>query len=90
MTDDPAERAARQAHLQQAESDFTPLPFDDAAARSLGRVAADIRRMGRKRSARAYDALIAAIAVSRQLPLHTTNTDDYTGINGLTVISIPR
>ena len=28
-----AERAARQAHLQQAEADFVPLPFDAAAAR---------------------------------------------------------
>lgn len=28
-----AERAARQAVLQQAESDFDPLPFDDRAAR---------------------------------------------------------
>ena len=31
-----AERAARQAHLQQAEADFVPLPFDAAAARSFG------------------------------------------------------
>jgi tRNA(fMet)-specific endonuclease VapC len=29
---DEAERAARQAHLQQAEADFDPLPFDAAAA----------------------------------------------------------
>ncbi len=28
------ERVARQAHLQQAEADFDPLPFDAAAARS--------------------------------------------------------
>ena len=27
------ERAARQAHAQQAEADFDPLPFDAAAAR---------------------------------------------------------
>lgn len=27
------ERAARQAHLQQAEADFDPLPFDGPAAR---------------------------------------------------------
>jgi len=32
-----AERAARQAHLQQAEADFDPLPFDARAARSFGR-----------------------------------------------------
>jgi predicted nucleic acid-binding protein len=31
------ERAARQAHLQQAEADFDPLPFDAAAARASPR-----------------------------------------------------
>ena len=30
------ERVARQAHLQAAESDFDPLPFDGAAARAFG------------------------------------------------------
>ena len=29
------ERAARQAHLQQAEADFEPVPFDANAARAL-------------------------------------------------------
>ena len=57
------ERAARQAHLQQAEADFDPLPFDAAAARSFGRVAAGMHRAGRKPAARAYDAMIAAIAI---------------------------
>ena len=61
-------RAARQAHLQQAEADFDPLPFDAAAARSFGRVAAALRQVGRKPAARAYDAMIAAIAVSNDLP----------------------
>ena len=45
-------RAARQAHLQQAEADFDPLPFDAAAARAFGQVAADLRRAGRNVSAR--------------------------------------
>lgn len=31
--------AERQAHLQLTEADFTPLPFDAAAARAFGRVA---------------------------------------------------
>ena len=53
VTDDLEERAARLAHLQQAESDFAPLPFDAASARSFGRVAADLRRSGRKPTARA-------------------------------------
>jgi len=47
------ERAARQAHLQQAEADFEPLPFDAAAARAFGRVAAVLRQAGRKPAARA-------------------------------------
>lgn len=41
-----SERAARQAHLQAAEADFDPLPFDAAAARSFGLVAASLRRAG--------------------------------------------
>ena len=41
---DDLERAARQAHLQQAEADFDPLPFDAAAARAFGRVTASLRR----------------------------------------------
>jgi tRNA(fMet)-specific endonuclease VapC len=45
---DERERAARQAHLQQAEADFDPLPFDAHAARAFGRVAASLRRARRK------------------------------------------
>lgn len=72
-TDDPRERAARQAHLQQAEADFTPLAFDAPAARAFGAVAASLRRAGRKPAARAYDALIFATAVAEGLPLFTCN-----------------
>lgn len=83
------ERAARQAQLQQAESDFDPIAFDAAAARAFGRVAADLRRSGRKTSARAYDALIAAVAVANDLPLYTANPKDFDGIDGLVVVAIP-
>ncbi len=84
------ERAARQAHVQQAEADFEPLPFDANAARSFGRVAAGLRRAGRKPAARAYDAMIAAIAVSNDLPLHTCNPRDFTAIDELTVVAVPH
>ena len=84
------ERAARQAHVQQAEADFEPLPFDADAARSFGRVAAGLRSAGRKPAARAYDAMIAAIAISNDLPLHTCNPRDFTGIEELTVIGVPH
>ena len=85
-----AERAARQAHLQQAESDFDPLPFDAAAARSFGQVAAALRRSGRKPAARAYDAMIAAVGIANDLPIHTCNPADFTGIPGLVVVSVPH
>ena len=87
---DPAERAARQAHLQQAEADFDPIPFDAAAARAFGRVAASLRRSGRKPGARSYDALIAATALSRKLPVYTANAEDYRGIEGLVVLAVPH
>jgi predicted nucleic acid-binding protein len=90
VTDDPSERAARQAHLQQAEADFDPIPFDEAAARAFGRVAASLRSSGRKRAARAYDALIAAVAVANDLPLHTVNPHDFEGIDNLEVVAVPH
>lgn len=86
---DEGERARRQAHLQQAEADFVPLPFDAGAARAFGQVAASLRRSGRKASARAYDAMIAATALANELPLHTCNPDDFEGIEGLEVIAVP-
>jgi tRNA(fMet)-specific endonuclease VapC len=90
VTEDDDERSRRQAVLQQAESDFDPLPFDAAAARAFGRVAASLRRAGRKPAARAYDAMIAAVAVSNDLPLYTANARDFEGIDGLEVIALSR
>jgi predicted nucleic acid-binding protein len=83
------DQAARQAHLQRAEADFDPLPFDANAARAFGQVAASLRRAGRKTTARAYDAMIAAIAISNDLPLYTCNPADFRGIDGLTVVAVP-
>jgi tRNA(fMet)-specific endonuclease VapC len=82
------ERAARQAHLQQAEADFDPLPFDRAAARAFGQVAASLRNSGRKATARAYDALIAATALANRLPVYTCNSADFEGIDGLDVVPV--
>lgn len=82
------ERAARQAQLQQAEADFNPLPFDSAAARAFGRVAASLRQAGRKPAARSYDAMIAATALAHDLPVYTTNPADFEGIDGLEVVAV--
>jgi tRNA(fMet)-specific endonuclease VapC len=86
---DDRERAARQAHLQQAEADFDPLPFDAQAARAFGGVASSLRRAGRKTTARAYDAMIAATAVANDLPVYTCNPADFSGIDGLDVVAVP-
>ena len=87
----PAERARRQAVLQQAEADFEPLPFDAAAARAFGTVAAALRSRGQKPTARAFDALIASVALANGLPLYTANVADFAGIPGLRVegVAIP-
>lgn len=85
-----SERAARQAHLQQAEADFEPLPFDAAAARAFGQVATSLRQAGRKPAARSYDAMIAAVAVANGLPLYTCNPDDFAAIDQLSVFDVPH
>ena len=87
---DERERLARQLRLQQVEASFDPLPFDARAARSFGGVVASLRRSGRKRSARAVDALIAATAMANDLPLYTCNPGDFEGIDGLRVRRIPH
>lgn len=85
-----AERAARLAHLQLAEASFDPLPFDAAAARAFGKVAADLRRAGRKAAARAFDAMIAAIAIANALPVYTCNAAAFSGIDNLEVVVVPH
>jgi predicted nucleic acid-binding protein len=84
------ERATRQSHVQQAEADFEPLPFDVPAARAFGRVALALRRSGRAVKPRAYDVMIAATALANGLPLYTCNPKDFAGIDGLTVVAVPE
>jgi tRNA(fMet)-specific endonuclease VapC len=89
VAEDESERVARQSQLQQAEADFDPLPFDAGAARAFGRVSASLRRAGRKTTARAYDAMIAATAIANDLPVYTSNPTDFSGIDGLDVVAVP-
>lgn len=84
------ERAARQAHLQQAEVDFDPLVFDAPAARTFGQVAASLRRSGRKTTTRSFDAMIAATALAHDMPVYTCNPNDFSGIDDLTVVAVPH
>ncbi|MDA4895122.1 type II toxin-antitoxin system VapC family toxin [Streptomyces sp. MS2A] len=86
-----AERARRIAVLQHTESEFDPLPFDADAARMFGRISAAVRASGRSPRSRVADLMIAAVAASVDLPLYTTNPDDFAGLDGLVdVVAVPR
>lgn len=83
-TDDAQERGRRQDRLQRAEAAFDPLPFDSDAARAYGRVYGAVAQAGRKaRGARAVDLLIAAVALSLELPLYTRNPQHFRGLENL-------
>jgi predicted nucleic acid-binding protein len=91
-TRDPQERARRIALIQHAEDTFDQLSFDLAAARVYGRIYAAVAAAGRKaRGRRAVDLLIAATALSHNLPLYTHNPDDFAGLEGLLdVVAVAR
>lgn len=83
------ERARRVAHLQRVEATFSPLPFDVEAARAFGGVVASLRQAGRRVAARRRDAMIAAIALAKELPVYTCDARDFNSIDGLEVVTIP-
>jgi predicted nucleic acid-binding protein len=86
-----AERARRLDVLQRAEHEFDPVPFDTDAARAYGRVTAAVIAAGRKTRRRAVDLMIAATAITAELPLYTTNPGDFAGLDDLvTVIPVTR
>lgn len=89
--DEHAERGRRLDILQRAENEFDPIPFATEAARLYGRVCAAVISAGRKPRRRVADLMIAAIAIAEELPLFTTNPDDYRGLDGLlTVVPVTR
>ena len=80
---DEGERAERLDVLQRTERDFAPLPFDAEAARRFGRLSAAVLAYGRTPRRRIADLMIAATASANDLPLYTTNPDDFAGLEGL-------
>jgi predicted nucleic acid-binding protein len=91
FADDPEERARRVSVLQHTESAFEPLPFDAQVARTYGRVAAAVRATGRTTRRRVADLMIAATAVTHQLPLYTISPGDFAGLERLvTVVPVAR
>jgi hypothetical protein len=91
MYDEHEERARRTEALQRAESEFDPVPFDAEAARIYGRVTGAVVAAGRTPRRRIADLMIAATAISEDLPLYTTNPADYEGLDKLVrVIPVSR
>jgi predicted nucleic acid-binding protein len=89
--DEHAERARRLDVLQRAENEFDPIPFDAEAARVYGRVCAAVVGAGRKPRRRSTDLMIASIAAATDLPLFTTNADDFAGLSDIvTVVPVSR
>lgn len=89
--DEHAERARRMDVLQRAENEFDPIPFDADAARIYGRVCAAVVSAGRKPRRRVADLMIAATAAAEELPLFTTNPDDFKGLDKLiTIVPVTR
>ena len=78
-----AERARRQARLQQLEATFEPIPFDINAARSYGQIVAAVVETGRSHRRRIAHLLIAATAHAAGLTLYTRNPDDFTGLGSV-------
>jgi predicted nucleic acid-binding protein len=61
------------------------------AARAYGRVTAAAVAAGSKPRRRAVGLMIAATAIAAELPLYTTNADDFAGLDHLvTVIPVAR
>lgn len=83
---DPVERARRTSVLQHVEAVFDPLPFDAAAARAFGLVSAAVLASGRHPRRRLADLMIASVALVGQIPLYTTNPDDFRGLDHLLAI----
>jgi hypothetical protein len=89
--DEHVERSRRLDVLQRAENEFDPIPFDVDAARIYGRVSAAAIAAGRKPRRRVVDLMIAATAIAEELPLFTTNPDDFRGLDDLlTVVPVTR
>lgn len=82
-TDDPVQRQARADRYIMVLSEMEVLPFDVAAAKTYGTLAALVRRAGRDPRPRRMDLQIAAIAASHKLPLLTRNAGDLAGLEQL-------
>lgn len=79
--DDPVERFARTERYYATLDRFDVLPFDLAAAKVYGTLAALVRRSGRSPRPRRMDLQIAATAAAHAMPVLTSNVKDFAGLD---------
>ena len=79
--DDLLERQARTDRFYAVLREMPVLPFDLAAARLYGTLAALVRRSGRNPRPRRTDLQIAATAGAHGMPLITRNPADFAGLD---------
>ena len=84
VAEDASIRAQRLATLSEVEA-LEPLPVDDAAGRAFAEIVADARRRGRR--PKILDALIAATARSRAMPVYTRDAD-FEDMVGVAVVRV--
>ncbi len=84
VADDPSIGAQRLKTLSEVEA-LEPLPVDDAVARAFAEIAADSRRRGKR--PKVLDALIAATARSRAMPVYTQDAD-FEDMPGVQVVRV--
>jgi predicted nucleic acid-binding protein len=85
---DPAERALRAACLRQIERRPT-LPVSRHTAAAFGLLAAAVKQSGRSPRPRYNDLWIAAQAIEHSHALLTLNADDFAGLPGLQLVTLP-
>lgn len=85
---DPAERAARAAYLRKIESRPT-LGVSRHTAAAFGLLAAAVKQAGRSPRPRYNDLWIAAQAIEHSYALLTINSDDFAGLPGLRLVTLP-
>lgn len=85
LTATEAQRPQRLATLSLLETTWRPMPIDADVARVFARVVADLRR--RRRRVPVLDALVAATAMSADIPV-VTQDRDFSAIDGLVVVPV--
>lgn len=83
---DPAERAARAACLRQFES-RSVLEVSKHTADAFGMLAAVVKRTGRSPRPRYNDLWIAAQAIEHGYAILTLNSEDFTNLPGVQVMT---